>query len=80
MITSVYINHLETYKKELSKWAENNREYRLKNAKNHRLNEAQLLDIENTSKDRVKVISEILRVEREIRSLKIGTNNLFKTI
>lgn len=79
MVTSVHINYLQNYRNTINKWIENTRECRIYKHKNGRLNAAQLLDMENTLKDRNKVISELCRLEREIESRKISTQNLFKT-
>ena len=79
MISCTYINHLESYRKTIKMWLDNTLECRAKKVKNNKLNAAQLLDIENTSKDRIKVVNEICRLDREIQSLKISTSNLFKT-
>jgi len=79
MTSSRYINHLETYRKTINDWLENTRECRTKKAKNCRLNAAQLSDMEKTSNYRAKVVNELCRLDREITSLKISTNNLFKT-
>ncbi len=79
MVTSLYIEHLQAYEKRLLLWSEyyRNAFYKTKRA---RMNEAQIADDLEMCKYKNKVVSEIVRVQNEIKSFQNSQNLIiFKT-
>ena len=80
MVTSVYIDYLTDYRNRLNNWLNtySQSHMRLDKAKGARLNSVQMADHLASTERRNAVVNEVLRAEREIESLKISTNSIFK--
>lgn len=80
MVTSAYIDYLTAYHKQLNKWLDTYSQARIRQVKSKgaRLNPVQMADHLASTERRNAVVNECLRAERELETLKISTNKIFK--